>query len=272
MTNSELKFTSLREVDFTLQIPEASGNESFYFLALHKSGSVLFYNLIGDLAKEVGASEFALEPELFSQGVGLVDTPLECAQVLERPGYWFYGFRSQWLLPYIRRFRTSKRFILVRDPRDIYVSYYFSITKSHTVPEKGSVRDHLLAQRSAIAEMDVNEFVRAGKADFIMNNMRTFKNLSETFDCTVYRYEDFIFEKKKWVLDIAEKCGVEISDEAAGAIAEKHDIRPDEERPDAHVRQVTPGNYKRHLDEQSIQMLERKFRPLLKYFGYELNT
>jgi hypothetical protein len=185
----------------------------------------------------------------------------------------FSGFRTIWLLPYVRRFRESTKFLLVRDPRDIAVSYYFSVTKSHTIPDSGDVRDKLLAQRQQANELDINTFVRSGRCDFVLNNMRAFSRLiSSDPSCRVYRYEDVIFKKREWIADIAAACGLNVDPSVLNEIADRHDIRPDAERPDAHIRQVSPGNYKTHLNDQAKNSLERRYEPVFKFFGYETET
>ena len=234
---------------------------------------VLVYNLVGELADAVGKPHFALETELFSRGVALVDCPLELMQVLEKPGYIFHGFRTQWILQYVRQFRNSMKLMLVRDPRDIAVSYYFSVTKSHTIPDSGDVRDKMLEQRQQANQIDVNTFVKSGRCDFVLNNMRVFSRLVETDErCRVYRYEDVIFKKREWVADIAKTCGFSLDAQQLNEIADRHDIRPDSERPDSHIRQVTPGNFRKHLDEEAQNSLERRFKPVFDFFGYQTET
>lgn len=53
------------------------------------------------------------------------------------------------------------------------------------------------------------------------------------------------------------------------AIARRHDMRPGGERPDKHIRQVTPGNYRKHLDEAHIAQLNSELREVLETFGYD---
>lgn len=268
-----IRTTSLKGTPLEFDFIDSPLEESHYCLALHKSGSVLFYNLIEELAEAFGKPHFALETELFSRGVALVDCPLELTQILEKPGYIFHGFRTLWILPYVRRFRNSRKLVLVRDPRDIAVSYYFSVAKSHTIPEAGDVRERMLDQRRSANDVDINTFVRSGRCDFVLSNMRALMRLLESDpECRVYRYEDVIFRKREWVADIAQVCGFDLDEATMNEIADRHDIRPDEENPDAHIRQVTPGNFRQHLNEAAQNSLEKRFEPVFRYFNYEPET
>ena len=202
------------------------------------------------------------------------ECPLDVVMLMERKGFLYHGFRSFWaLLPYVRGFKESKKLLLVRDPRDICVSYYFSMAKSHTVPDGGGARDRVLAQRAEANQLDVNKYINAGRCDFILNNMRAYKRMTELYDnCHVFRYEDVIFKKRKWIDDIVKLCGLELPTAKIHEIADRHDIRPSEERPNQHVRQVTPGNYKQHLTEETQNFIERRYKPVFEHFGYTTET
>tara|TARA_B100000315_G_C14552135_1_gene576369 strand:+ start:960 stop:1790 length:831 start_codon:yes stop_codon:yes gene_type:complete len=265
------EFTALSGERLHLKIPEGSGDASVYFLALHKSGSVLQTQLINEITRILGLASFALPEELFRRGVNLSDCPLELLRVLERPGYWFHGFRSLWLLEYVRRFRDSRKLVLVRDPRDMVVSYYFSVKRSHAVPADGKVRESVLNQREAASRLAVNEFVRNGKADFIIHNMRTYARLVEVYECDVIKYEDYIYDKPAWIRRLCDSGGTSPNSATVERLAKKHDVWPDEERPESHIRQVAPGNHQNHLDEQTLAGLERRFNDVFRSFGYEPN-
>ena len=56
--------------------------------------------------------------------------------------------------------------------------------------------------------------------------------------------------------------------EALHAIAAKHDIRPNAERPDHHIRQVVPGNFRKHLRPETIDKLNAEFSAEMQEYGY----
>ncbi len=84
----------------------------------------------------------------------------------------------------------------------------------------------------------------------------------------VYRYEDVVFRKYEWLKDMLAYLDVDVPDERIRQVADANDIRPTEERSDQHIRQVTPGNYRKHLSEEAIAHLNEQFRPILERFGY----
>jgi len=55
-------------------------------------------------------------------------------------------------------------------------------------------------------------------------------------------------------------------------IANRYDVRPTEERPNEHIRQVTPGNYKAHLSTSACRRLATIFGDVFEAFGYRVGS
>lgn len=254
---------------FVLNLPDPTPGSTAYVLAVHKAGSVLFNGIVRDICAAAGRATFDLEPQVFNQGVPMRDCPLDAAALLEREGYVFTGFRSPWLLGYVRRYRQAKKLLIVRDPRDIAVSFYFSMASSHRVPTEGAARSDALKLREVAQMSDVSEFVLAARANPIFQNLNVFLHQIDRFPgFVVYRYEDVIFAKRAWSEKIAAELEIDLPRDVLHAIADRHDIIPAEEAPDQHVRQVTPGNYKKHLDRDAIQLIEERCAAIFDRFHY----
>lgn len=253
-----------------LEVPESTGTDSFFVLAVHKAGSVLFEAIVKDLCEAAERARFDLEPQLFKQGVPLGDCPLEAAVLLERPGLVFTGFRAPWLLANVRQYRRSKKLLIVRDPRDIAVSFYFSMARSHTVPKEGAARAGILKLREEAKSAAASEFVLAGHANPIFSNLTTFVNHRDRFPSFVtYKYEDVIFSKRPWTAAIAAELNIDVPEQILFEIADRHDVRPASEEPSRHIRQVTPGNYRKHLDPRAVAYIEKRCSEVFEAFGYE---
>ena len=166
---------------------------------------------------------------------------------MEEEGYVHSGFRSPWLLAYVRKYRLNKKLLLVRDPRDIAVSYFFSMAKSHSLPQSGAARDAVLKLRDSAVAEDPSSYVIAGHVNEVFANLIAFGQHASVYpNMTVVRYEDIIFDKPALARAICDTMGAQVSPAALAQIAERHDLRPSSEQPDQHVRQVTPGNYRKH--------------------------
>jgi len=249
-----------------------SGDRRFIF-ALHKSGSVLLNRIVDDLSESAGVPVFNFPELIFERGIRFQDLESVPADLFRSPGVIYSGFR---LLPKppcrLELDIGGKTILMVRDPRDILVSMYFSMKVSHAVPKSGNSREKLLKIRENAEALSIDDFVRAGCRRLRRKFRRYQKVLvdSETLETRVFRYEDVIFEKTQWVADIAEFLELDVPEEEMSKIATKHDLRPQREDPTSHIRRVAPGDYREKLTKDTIEFLNSELADAVRPFGYEL--
>jgi len=262
-------FTAGDGTPFEIEIDDPDALPSAYILSVHKAGSTLLNAMASQIARAAGRPMFALHKALFARGIKLDDCPPEAIALLERPGTVFAAFRTPHFLDGVARYATAPKFLLVRDPRDIAVSAYFSFAYSHSLPAKGNVRERMLRNRETVKTTDPSGFVLRGSADGPMRNMLTFMDHEARFSgFTVRRYEDVIFDKPALARDLQTAMSTTLSPDRLDAIAARNDVRPDEERPMEHIRQVSPGNYRSHLTAEAQDYLTSRFAPIFERFGY----
>lgn len=255
-----------QRVDLT--VPATNHSRSLYAFAPHKCGSVLLQNIVKDMCAEEGFPFLNIHSELFIKGLRLHPFAKAIQELLNKPGYCFGALRGPAAID-IQTIAPRAKIFLLRDPRDVIVSYYFSITKSHPSPGAGPARDALLANRSEVESLSIDAFVQRENGFLILQNIRTFlKWTKELPNSTLFRYEDIIFAKEAWVKAIAECFDFHLSIEAIKAIADRHDIIPEYENSSQHIRQVRPGNYKKHLSATSIATIESAFKDVLDELSY----
>ncbi len=258
------KLTSTMNQEFEYEVPTPSSIQSFFPFALPKSGSTLLFNMLTEICHNADISIIDIPSFAFTKGVRPRFLTSSIDQILYSNGYAYLGWRY---FPSQSNFDFSKVkcSLLVRDPRDMLVSLYFSRAFSHNAP-KGE-EEQVLQNRKSIQAYDIN--------DWVMKTASNTKSLFEAYDenlqnklLKIYRYEDVIFRKEKWLQDICKYFNIEVSKRALKAIARRHDIRPTREDPNAHIRSVTPGNYKKHLSEETINFLNQEFAEILLCFNY----
>jgi hypothetical protein len=144
--------------------------------------------------------------------------------------------------------------------------------KSHVLPksqgERGA-REEMLAMRAHLERTDINRFA----IDEIRDYVRMFEGyVAQGFhwrkNVAVYRYEDVIFKKAEWIADMCEWYGWNPPQEIVQSILDKVDITTEEERPEEHIRQVAPGNYKKYLGPDAIRAIDRRLGEYMRLFGY----
>ena len=263
-TTQQLKTVNGEVVE--IELGSAADINSFFVFCLHKSGSTLLNKMLLEICALTGVPVFQPEDLEFRNGFTIGSWDPGIQSLFVKDGFCYTSFRSY--PPYLDDFDMSvfKKILLVRDPRDMVVSHYFSHKTSHKIP-KGNLGEKMQAWREKVATMTIDDYaIWASK-----NAQRQFQRyISHIFDenLKVFRYEDVIFEKRQWLEDLLDFVQIDIGKQEIYRIADKHDIRPDEEDASRHIRRVTPGDHKEKLKQETIVELNDIFSEELDRFGY----
>jgi len=252
-----------------VDVPPPGPSPSIFVVAGHKSGSTLITNILKDIVAETGFPAIPVEAEVWRQGFSVPDWPKELYDLLNEPGYLFYSFRWLQKLPTVPAFATAKKIFLVRDPRDVAVSYYFSMAKAHPIPKAAGPDHGILELRKATDEMDIDEFIQNGKANDILKNVEKYATFFKHSNSLFFRYEDVIFKKCEWISRLSKEIGVDLSEDVMDKISDRHDFFPSKENPNEHIRNVTPGDYKNKLSSDSIAFIEKNHPTFFNVFEYK---
>lgn len=252
----------------SIKVPPPANISSFFVFALPKSGSVLQDKVFEDICHELNIPLISVAKSAFHQGVEESNFSEEICELFAKYGYGFYGFR--YFPPYLKNLELStfKKILLIRDPRDILVSHYFSMKNSHDIPQ-GEMGERLLKQRNALQNVDINKYVIA-KAPTFLKLFRSYSFIKNN-SIRVFKYEDIIFEKVKWIENILTFLEFELDTNSIITIARRHDIFPAVETPQSHIRKVTPGDHQEKLERKTIQTLNEILASILIEYNYEIN-
>lgn len=244
-----------------------------FVFALHKSGSVLLNGIVGELAFAAKVPNLNVPEILFRKGVKWKEIASVPPALFDRRGVVFSGFRQMPQSPFEIGFREcDKAALLVRDPRDILVSLYFSMKFSHSLPKAGAVRDRLIKIRQVAESTGIDAYVLDAASALARQYYLYREGLLRRgdLDVRVFRYEDVVFDKVRWVADLAAFFEFDIAEAKKRKIASSYDIVPDTEDPSAHVRRVAPGDHLDKLAPETIARLNDLFRENVAPFGYAL--
>lgn len=253
-----------------IQIPPPKEDlQSIFVFSAHKSGSTLLNRIIRDLSKEVDLPILDFPSAFFRAGIPIKseETKKIVSPYLTESGYVFAGARTFWCKDFGLQFSKVKKVLLLRDPRDAIISWYFSDKRSHPIP-KGNQDFSELRQKLEKGD-EVNH-----ELDYLTSRARSLSSLAEDYkqimddDIAIYRYEDVIFRKRAWLSDLNDYLELDLPDSTLRRIADSHDIVPAHEDENQFVRQVYPGNHVRHFSQETIDVLDgilENFLELLRY-------
>ena len=204
-------------------------------------------NMVRSYCREKGVPTFSLYNSAFGSGISTNEIMEDALVCFSETGRVYTGFRH-----YPRfdlELTNAPCILLVRDPRDMLVSMYYSISKSHVVPDK---HIKFLQRRQEATSMSLDEFVLS-KADQYLHNFLKYQEKLPVDTLKIYRYEDVIYAKRAWLTDLVKKLSLPRKRSRIKEIVQEFDIFPEAEEPDKHIRQVHPGNYKNKLKFKSCK-------------------
>ena len=268
---TEKYFFKTPDGDFSVELKPSIDIKSFFIFSLHKAGSVLINKIILDLCNLSKIQNLNIPQELFIKGIEFRNMNKEWDCIFKNSGYAYSGFRE--FLPYESNLNFSefKNILLIRDPRDMLVSLYFSTLKTHPLP--GTEASNTLKKSM---EKKRHELSLTSIDTFALNNVNRYKKMFKIYEqklpessTRIYKYEDVVFKKREWINDMISYLSLRnIETEDIDKILQKHDIIPSQENQNSHIRQVKPGNHKNKLQPETIKLLNEAFEEILIKYNY----
>jgi len=190
-----------------------------------------------------------------------------------RPGNAYGGFR---LMPSVLTwndlFVTGPKVLMVRDPRDMLVSRYFSDGWSHRMPQvddPDGLTGQMERQRAQAREGTIDDFVLR-RAGYVADALMGYLPLLSSSTTVVLTYEDYVFDKRALIARVADHYDWVAPPATIDHILSRVDVFPETAEPGAHIRQVHPGDHRSQLRADTVQRLNEVLAEVMAPYGYEV--
>jgi len=171
----------------------------------------------------------------------------------------------------IKKLDSYKVILVVRDPRDVLVSGYFSKVFSHPLPpSRSNKRGKFEGSRQAAQNRTIDEYIlkNTEKIYDIYTNY-IYHLLEKNTHVYVCKYEEMINDFEGWLTGLCDYAELELTAELKQQFIAKHQAKiPKKENPKKHLRKGIQGDYKTKLNPETIDNLNIKFKEILNYFVY----
>ena len=250
----------------TLNIPSNKSHDSFSIFTLHKCASTMLQRCFEKIGDFNGITNVALDKWIFSTGYTYTsENKKEFKNLFVPKGYWYGVYRGPFIKWTDWEISKKKSILLVRDPRDIVVSHYFSMSYSHVAPGSKNVK---MCDTPSFVFKEINEYVVEVADKFNDVLERYIDDLLPLGNTKLFRYEDVILDKIQFFVPAMNHLNLDFPrKDFLKMIVEETQI-PSTENVHQHIRRVLPGDYKNKLSEETIDKLNNKFRRVLDYFDY----
>jgi hypothetical protein len=240
---------------------------SSYFISLEDSGGLRFWQFVIKILAASKRQACWFGADLRKQGLTRLDvTHTALRNLLQTSGYTFGIF---WHIdPALTGLDPTgnKTFVLVRDPRDVVVSKYLAMKEAGEKAPTDPVGHALVGDASSSR---VLEFLRSSDAGPIVRRFHQVADFCRSAnEVTVFRYEDVMFSWRTVMSDLIKKLHLEISPDAASAIADSAEPLGLRSQVIRTTQQDLHLALRQHLDEVAISTIEKEFAGPMAYFGY----
>lgn len=237
---------------------------SVFLFSTHKCASTFLNQLLSDLAVREGKRHVNLESYLGTRpdkrdslyaDIEFMDN------IFKNKGYYFgvfrYGFKN------FNSNSESKVIVVLRDPRDILTSQFYSIAYSHPVLTK-----RFIEKRNHALKVGIDQHVKDMSDRFLNTYTNYITNYLGKQNVLLVRYEEMVADFPLELKKILSFIDYSKTEEAIAYWTQNPPFRTEGENHLKHKRKVTPGDYKDKLKGDTIQYLNEKFKMVLERLGY----
>lgn len=243
----------------------SSKRKSILFFTTHKCASTFTPKVLLEVARQRRLKTINLTGFLWhTTNEEVYDALSEReGQVFSPRGYCYSPLRKFVSISDIEAYSSL---LILRDPRDVLVSGYFSMVKTHELPLHPIRRRRFLEERRQISRLSIDEYA-IEYADQLGERYRELlSNVLACKDSKFLTYESMITDFQRWIGDLEGFFGVQFKPEQKEGWA--REVSPPLGEHMKHRRKVTPGDYMHKLAPETIEILDSKFDDLLSHFSY----
>jgi hypothetical protein len=183
----------------------------------------------------------------------------------------YIGYPSYLSIP---KPETYKTFFVLRDPRDIVVSWYFSTKNSH------APMGEILQRRKELDSLSLSEGL---KYTIDILNKGTFESqkswlqgAEDKQNMKIFRYEDLADDHRSFLSHLFNYLDIALPEKEFSALCERHKYESyskgrshGSEDINAHYRKGIAGDWKNYFDNSTIAYFKEVTKDLLEVLGYQ---
>jgi len=246
-----------------------SEHPSVVHFSISKSATQYVRRILGRMGAEVGLvpvnlNTYAAWSEMPYLNHWPRGRPPEYAKAFHPKGYLYSSFNG-WVrdIPGIDDYR---KLLVIRDPRDVLTSQYYSTAFSHPIPGRHKRRgfEHR-RERARSLTIDEHVLERVGRLRAVYETYAT--EVLHRPNLRVLTYERLVGDFEAWLEDVAAFTAIPLTEALRTSLVAEADAPP-EGRSDDKRRQVSPGDHRRQLHADTVERLDVELADVLVTFGY----
>lgn len=239
-----------------------SKQQSILFFSVHKSASTLIKNSIIRLIGSQNIIPLKLSGYLSKEKQEkYYNNPVFMNNVLRENGYFYGAFRAYYPFPNLDKFKIV---LVLRDPRDVLTSFYFSTLFNHPLSSQQVYKD-----RNKYANYTIDQYVLEIAPAMQKIYADYCKHLIERENVLFLKYEDMIEDFGPWLYSLTSFLELK-NINVAEKIIKETTFKVDKENKHSFIRNVKAGDHINKLKPETIETLNNLFKHELETLKYSL--
>lgn len=242
-----------------------SKNQSILFFTVHRCASQYIKSVFKQLT-EGSTTTFMDIGSYLWKGGRIYSTSRE---IYKKHGYIygpFYGMDKEELWVPIPNLNDFKVLLILRDPRDVLTSYYFHhLFEQYINPAR---QEFIKARSEKASRKTIDEWVCEMLPVFKGRYITYLEMFGKKPDVLLLRYEDMLTNFNNWLVDLVRFTNLKPSEKILNSIVKNANFSVKKEDVKSHKRQVTPGDHKRKLKKETIEIMNSELNEILKELNY----
>ncbi len=240
---------------------------SLIFFTTWKCGSSVAGRLIEELATRQAYECIDYQSKL-AEFSYLSDNPVSQMKqahffnkAFQSQGFFYGPIRLYIPIPSLEDYKVI---LMLREPKDVFTSMYFSFAYSHRM-----INEHTLKTRQEYLSSDVNQMAVKKSKSFLQDIYKPYMKMLQKHPHILFvKYEEMVLDCDSWLKRILEYLGIPYNQKEIEHYKTKYNLNAESGGINSHKRSVLPGNYQEHLSDETIQYLDELFQETNTYFGF----
>lgn len=239
-------------------------NQSILYFTVHRCASRYVVSILKKFAQDSGMTCIDLGGYLWRGG----KLYKKKEEVYKKSGYIygpFYQYDTEFDEIYpIPDIDDYKIVLMLRDPRDVLTSYYFH--HCYEIYDNPKQQEFIIERSKEALSKTVDEWVLEKAETFLERYKIYCEKLINRPNVLFFKYEDMINDFHSWLYKLREFTSLNVKEETIKTIIRNASFNVDKEVVKSHKRQVAPGDHKRKLKKETINILNSQYKEVLDRF------
>ncbi|UCC39016.1 MAG: sulfotransferase domain-containing protein [Candidatus Aminicenantes bacterium] len=250
-----------------------SDRQSIIFFTVHKAGSSFIGSILKKIVIEAGLTPVDLDGYFFNLGKG---DAWEGGGRINRKiyycpnGYSYGPFRS--FNQGISNLDDYKIILVLRDPRDVIVSSYYSLYSHAFLIGEGKKKQKIrMNRREDKWRCGIDQFVinkLKSRPSYLDNYYKYYFSLIGKPNVLFLKYENMVTDFETWLDKLLKFLDLNTSPHLKDEIINLSDLEVGRDNIYKHKRQVLPGDHRLKLKKETIEILNSESQEILELFDY----